>query len=239
MVRTTQDKCYFEEHSCPKLANGECKKEEGVYCVRLHKIDALYDLALIPESHRKPFAMRPQENNSDAIKKLRNFRTDIVEHVKRGDNLYLYSEECGTGKTEWAYKLLKSYIGAIWASSPIICRGLFIEVPRYFLALKENITTPNEYVKYIKDNVLAADLVVFDEIGSKGLTEFEREQLLSVINTRISNQKSNIYTSNLSKDALSAAVEDRLFSRIINLAYPIEFKNTDLRKFTWNGERIN
>ena len=235
MVRTNQKDCYLTD-SCLKYKNGTCRASEEEYCMRLHKIDALFELAKIPVGHRPFQALyadpaHGNEMDREAFGKLKAYLRAIDTHVKNGDNLYICSTNCGNGKTEWAYKLLKGYLGKIWAESDLVCRGLFVSVPRFFISIKENITTPNEYAKYIKDNVISADLVVFDEIGVKGLTEFEHEQLLNIINTRIDLGKSCIYTSNLTPTNLAMSVGERLASRIINLTanYQFEFLGPDQR----------
>lgn len=242
MVKTNRKDCYLTD-SCLKYKNGTCQSAEEPYCERLHKVDALFELAKIPPAHRKFQALfadkfHGNEMDREAFTALRDYLKSIEEHVNNGDNVYICSGTCGNGKTEWAYKLLKGYLGKIWAQSDLVCRGLFVSVPRYFISLKENITSPNEYAIYVKDNIISADLVVFDEIGVKGLTEFEHEQLLNVINTRIDMGKSNIYTSNLTPTNLSMSVGDRLASRIINLTtnYQFEFKGPDQRGRGVTGE---
>ena len=81
----------------------------------------------------------------------------------------------------------------------------------------------------LKDNILDADLVVFDEIGAKVATSFETEHLLSIVNARVDAKKSNIYTSNLGPEELRKAVGDRMYSRIINTSTEIMFRGTDKR----------
>ena len=122
-----------------------------------------------------------------------------------------------------------SYIFHIWYKSDMSCRALFINVPWLFIALKDNISSPSEYIKHIKENVLTADIVVWDEIGTKAVTTFEHEHLLSLINARIDNNKTNIFTSNLSPIQLKESVGERLYSRVINLSDIIEFKGSDKR----------
>ena len=80
--------------------------------------------------------------------------------------MYIHSETCGNGKTTWAVKILKEYLFKIWHKSDLTCKVLFVHVPRFLIALKDNISVKSEYVQYIKDNVLDADLVLFDEIGT-------------------------------------------------------------------------
>ena len=107
---------------------------------------------------------------------------------------------------------------------------LFINVPRYLLAIKENISEKSDYVAHIKANVLNADLVIWDEVGSKGLTQFEHESILSLINSRVCENKANIYTSNLTTDELHDAVGDRLYSRIVVMSEDIELRGLDKRR---------
>ena len=74
---------------------------------------------------------------------------------------------------------------------------LFIGVPRFLLELKANISQKSEYIEDIEDSVLDADLVVWDDIGSKNGTEFEVSHLLSIIDTRINNSvQSSVKTVN-------------------------------------------
>ena len=117
------------------------------------------------------------------------------------------------------------------------CKALFINVPKFLLSLKDNISNKNEYIEHIKNNVLEADLVVWDEVGTKGLTQFEHENLLSLINTRIDMGKSNIYTSNVDGDTLRSLLGDRLYSRIISYSDDIEFQGKDLRGVFKNIEK--
>ena len=94
-----------------------------------------------------------------------------------------FCRKCGTAFTPTnRYKqMVKSYFNKIWLKSPLKCRALFINVPRYLLAIKDNISQKSEYVQHIKENVLDADLVVWDEVGTKGLTQFEHENILNII----------------------------------------------------------
>ncbi len=107
---------------------------------------------------------------------------------------------------------------------------LFISVPRFLLELKSNISEKSEYVEHINNNVLDCDLVIWDDIATKLGTEFELSHLLSIIDTRINNGKSNMFTSNLSGVELNKALGDRLYSRIQNYSdVVIELQGKDKR----------
>ena len=109
------------------------------------------------------------------------------------------------------------------------CKALFIDVPTFLLAAKSNITSPNEYFNHVMSNVMDADLVIFDDIGTKNSTVFEHEHLFSIINNRLSANKTNIYTSNLTDSELQQALGARLASRICNTSINIWFEGGDKR----------
>ena len=106
---------------------------------------------------------------------------------------------------------------------------MFVNVPSFLIALKDNISKSNEYAECIKDNISSVDLVVWDDIAIKTATTYEMENLLSIINTRLMKNLSNIYTSNLIGQDLKDSLGERLYSRIINLSQVIEFQGQDKR----------
>lgn len=226
--------CYLR-NSCWKYLNtdAECK-DSTIYCPKLFRIDYLYNEALLSQKQRLHKALRFDADGTDrtAFVKLKEIEQNIEQFVNDGQNLYLHSHICGNGKTEWALRLLQSYVGKIWHKSDLRCRVLFISVSRYLLAIKDNISNINEYAEHINKNVMSADIVVFDDLATKGATTFELEHLLSIIDSRINNGKSNIYTSNVSGQELRDKVGDRLYSRIVNLSTNIELLGADKRGMT-------
>lgn len=204
---------------------------EDIFCVKLFKINSLYENALLTDSQKKHVTLFPDADGTDFDKfvQLQQIESNIVQFVNEGKSLYLHSSNCGNGKTAWSIRLLQAYFNKIWADSDIGCRALFINVPKFFLALKDNITKPSEYIQHIKENITSADVVVWDEVGIKNCTQFEFENFLSMVNSRIDLGKSNIYTSNLTREELLEKVGERLYSRIINLSTDIELNGIDKR----------
>lgn len=222
--------CNFER-TCGKFLKGSCDPS-APFCIRQFKLESLQSMALLTPDQRRYIPLRLDANKSDlaTFEQLKEIEKNIEAFVSEGNNLYLYSSICGNGKTRWALRLMNSYFEKIWPYTDLNCRGLFINIPRFLLALKDNISQRSDYVQHIKDNILNADLVIWDEIGSKGLTVFENENILSLINSRIDLSKSNIYTSNLQPNELREAVGERLYSRVFNLSkYKIEFFGADKR----------
>lgn len=205
----------------------DCNK----FCMRLYRLNTLYDNAMIPLNQRYPITLGLDQNRIDAnvFDELYDYMKSIDTHVNNGDNLYLWSIITGNGKTSWSLKIAQEYLMNTWYKNNKDCTVLFINVPRYLLALKDNISNKNDYISHIKENVLRADLVIWDDIATKSATSFEHENLLSIIDTRIADSKSNIYTSNLSPEELHNFMGDRLFSRIYRDSIAYEFKGKDKR----------
>ena len=221
----------IEENASCWLTNQCNHKDCDTFCLRRFKLDYLYNQALVSVGQRQRVDLKLDYDLTDkqAFDFLKNVESSIIGFVNAGKNLYLWSNMTGNGKTAWSLRLLQAYLNSVWPKSDLKCRALFINVPKFFLALKDNISEKSEYIAQIKANVLDADLVIWDEVALKTLTQFEMENLLSLINNRLDCGKSNIYTSNISPNDLLNLVGDRLYSRIINMSEVIEFKGADKR----------
>lgn len=216
-------------HNCAKHKNGY--EEESMFCIKNFKMNALYDLGLFSEKQRQHTELRIDSDGTDKdeFSLLKQYEEHINDFVKEGRNLYLYSVNCGNGKTSWALRLAQAYLNKVWYSTTVDCKVLFISVPKFFIKLKDNISCANDYIAHIKKYVTECDLVIWDDIGTKVGTEFEVENLLNIINNRIDNGKSNIYTSNIIPEELKRCVGERLYSRTVNMSSVIGLKGSDKR----------
>lgn len=198
-------------------------------CIKRIKLNYLYEQALITDKQRRKFKFVPNEKDADTFKYLSKIAKNIQKFIAVGGNLYIHSKQCGNGKTSIALRLAQAYLESVWFKSKLECKVLFINVPRYLLEIKNNISEKSDYIEHINKNVLHADLVIWDDIGTKGLTQFEHENVLSLINARLDAGKANIYTSNLSKEELHESVGDRLYSRVYQLSEDVELFGDDYR----------
>jgi DNA replication protein DnaC len=205
-------------------------------CIKKYKLDCLYELANLPCKQKNPIVLYLDKDGSDknAYIRLREIQNNINDFINKGCNLYIYSKNCGNGKTSWAIKLIQSYFINNWPTLSITSNtsALFISVPRFLQLSKENIKNDNAEFQYINNNVLNANLVVFDDIGTKEGTDFEKSYLYSYIDTRLNRGKSNIFTSNLSKEELENFLGERLCSRIYNSSECIELIGSDKRNIS-------
>ena len=221
--------CWIK-NQCNKYKNNkEC--DNDIFCMKLFKLDALYNLSLLSFEQRKHqnLLLDDSKIDIDVFTRLRDIQNDIESFVLNGDNLYLYSKITGNGKTAWSIRLIQSYFNKIWYKTDLECKGMFLSVPRYLLAIKDNISSFNEYAEFVKNNIFNADIVIWDDIGTKAATSFEHETLLSIIDNRMCYNKCNIFTSNVIPEELRELAGDRLYSRIINYSECLLFRGCDKR----------
>lgn len=202
-----------------------CAYDDCTNCIRYNEMKYLMDNSGLPKKRQHPiylFAGR----DFDAFLELSKIKDRIVEFVKNGESLYIYSRYTGNGKTSWSIKLLLRYFDQVWAGNGFRVRGYFQHVPTLLNTLKDFSNSSSA----LKKTLVTADLVVWDDIASTKLSDYDRSQLLMLIDQRTAEGLANIYTGNIdSANDLTNALGLRLTSRIWNTSTLIEFKDKDKR----------
>lgn len=214
------------------MRNKECWyrnvcKLECTNCIRFIEILYLINNSGIPKNQQKPIALHPNGVDLPEFRKLKKIKDNIVNFVEQGKNLYISSKSSGTAKTSWSIKLMLKYFDSIWNGNGQRVRGLFIHTPTFLQQLKD---FDNPLTAEYKELIKSCDLVVWDDIATSHMSNYEYTQLLIYIDHRILNGKSNIYTSNVTTlESLEEIVGSRLASRIFSTSKVIEFKAADGR----------
>lgn len=172
----------------------------------------------------------PDDVDFEQFVRLANIQENIIEFINDGNNMYLYSKTCGNGKTTWSIKLLLQYFNEVWACNNFKERGLFINVPTFLTKIKTVIGRPDEQFENMRDLIEQVDIVVWDDIASTKLSDFDYNTLLTYIDKRTLENKCNLYTGNVSPSELEKYVGQRLTSRILSHSAVIELKGQDRRK---------
>lgn len=211
-----EDVCAIKQDSCENS------------CVRYISMCYLVEQSNIPENRQIPTLLYPPKEDKQAFIRLNEIKTNIVDFVESGKNLYIYSNNTGNGKTSWSIKLMMKYFNDIWPGNGDKCRGIFIHAPMFLTQLK-NFGTKDDAFTKLKYNLSTVDLVIWDDIASTGMSAYDLSQLTSYIDVRIFNRVSNIYTGNLGEKELEKQLGQRLKSRVWNASEVIEFKGGDNR----------
>lgn len=214
--------CWYEK-VC-NLKDTDCKEN----CIRFNNMKILVENSCLPLDLQYPHLLPPDEIDLKSFNSLNKIKKNIDKFVEQGGLLYLWSKITGNGKTTWSAKLLMAYFDKVWAYSQLKCRGIYLYTPTFLNALKTQFINNISLSEYIS-NIKNADLVIFDDLGVGKLSDFDKSNLLDVIDFRLNNHKSTIFTSNLDYTQLVDLFGDRLSSRIYNSSTIIELKGSDKR----------
>lgn len=224
----TPETCWYSE-VCP-LAPETC----GPTCVRFAEMLNLVEMSNIPEYRWVPAQLKA-DVDIEQFRELKKIKDRIKDWVQEGNNLYLYSDTFGNGKTSWAVKLMLAYFNQIWKGNCFRTRGVFISVPEFFDRERLRINNEDEEFKRIRNDLLKVDLVIWDDVSSVKMTDYSSATFLNFIDARVMSKKSNIFTGNLSRERLEEFLGGRLSSRICNTSRIIQFNGEDKRGVYING----
>lgn len=220
------EKCWYKE-VCNKYNTKQCYPG----CLRFMEMHYLMNNSGIPAKCQYQIDLYPEDEDLDAFMQLKEIKDHIIDFVEQGCSLYLYSENTGNGKTSWAIKLMQKYFDSIWAGNGFRCRGVFIHVPTFLTKIKEGISRKDEDFELLRSRLLEADLVIWDDIASGKLGDFDHTNLITYIDQRKLNKLSNIYTGNIGGEQLSEALGVRLASRVWKDSLQVEIIGADRRGF--------
>lgn len=210
--------------------SGVCQLEEvncTEHCLRYDEMSYLMTNSDIPKVKQIPISLIPSEEDYNAFCRLKEIKDNIVDFVDKGSNLFISSKHTGNGKTSWAIKIMLKYFDSIWAGNGFRVRGVFVNVPTLLSKLKDfNNPSLQEY----KNKLLTADLVIWDDIASSGISNYDYNQLLIFIDNRLLEGKANIFTSNVSDmSKFKELMGEKLASRVYLSSEIVEFKSGDRR----------
>lgn len=198
-------------------------------CIRYMEMKHLMDSSNIPKKRQYPDKLTADSCDVEAFQLLADIKDDIVNFVENGESLYIMGEHTGNGKTSWSIKLMLKYFDCIWAGNGFNLGGYFIHVPSLLTSLKD-FRNDSDRTK-LQKTIMDAPLVIWDDIASARLTDYDISQLLLLVDSRELNGFANIYTGNItSKEALVDMLGNRLASRIWNTnTTVVEIRGKDRR----------
>lgn len=196
----------------------------------------------IPKNLYGNQVLKAPKDDIDAYVQLSRIKNDIKDFIQNGNNLYIFSNTTGNGKTTWAIKLLQSYFNSVWLGNGLRLRGFFIPTQAFLLDKKNaNFGNISEDAKLFSitdsfghnllttKNLLNCDVIVWDDFLINNLTPYDYANLLAIIDQRYLNGKSNIFTAGGSLEELDKMYGSCISSRIMMNCAVIELKSIDYR----------
>lgn len=194
-------------------------------CIRYIEMNNLLTKSRLPSKFFKPVVMDVPKEDAGAYSYLLKIASDMKNVVDNGKNFTLYSSKTGNGKTTWAVRLMQNYFNQIWNGNGLQTKGIFINVPTFTNLVKQSFSSEDESVAKLQKLLPTVPLLVLDDIGATKLSEFDISLLTTIVDSRIMNGKSTIFTTNCDKKQLEAAIGVRLADRVYNTGVTVTFKS--------------
>lgn len=198
-------------------------------CIRWAEMKYLLEASRVPSTKYMMKKLTPFKEDLEAFRRLNKIKQRIEQFVEDGENLYIYSTNYGNGKTSWATKLLGAYFNKVWAGNGLQPRGAFVHVPTFLRRNLEVIGKPDQDFEEFKQTIRSCDLVVWDDIGSTYITDYDYKSMLAEVDNRMLYSKANIFTGNLNEEQFRKVLGDRLHSKIFRESICVEFLGADRR----------
>jgi DNA replication protein DnaC len=188
--------------------------------------------ALIPERYERCDLDRFDDYNDSLVEALRRARI-FIEKFPVVDKGLLLVGNPGVGKTHIAVAVLKEVIRRNNA------RGLYWATARLLRRIRD---TYNPVVKATELEVIRpvmeADLLVLDDLGVERLTDWVDETMNLIVNTRYSERRPTIFTTNIPltvsakshAETLLERIGMRVFSRLQEMCHFVVLEGADYRE---------
>jgi len=159
-------------------------------CRRKNRGDRSLDAARIPPRFREcNFHNYYPKNDSQFF--AHSFASKLVEEFPAVDSGLLFMGPVGVGKTHLAIAVLKELITRKGVSS------LFYESGSLLKAIQDSYNPISQTSEMrVLAPVFQAEVLVLDELGATVPTNWVRDTLYQIINTRYNNKKLTIFTTN-------------------------------------------
>lgn len=180
--------------SCVGLAGYPEYPRCKTICPRYKEMSHLINTCGMPDAERYLKTLSPSSKDRDAYARLQEIKQNIVPFVERGYSLFISSPNIQSGKTSWALKILYKYFDEIWCNNGFRTRGYFIHVPKFLLNLKNFDYNKTPEFKAVDRVLQDANLVIWDDITSLKMSDYERGMIETYLSTRAMKGFANIYT---------------------------------------------
>jgi DNA replication protein DnaC len=200
---------------CPDcFGTGTLLNEKGAMLCRCKQTGPAKRIkaALIPERFRKR-SLHNYYPKSESQFKAHNFASRLIEYYPDVEKGLLMMGDIGVGKTHLAAAILNELVEKKGVS------GLFYESGFLLKTIQESYNSISQTSEMrVLAPVLEAEVLVLDELGATSSSDWVKETLYQIINTRYNHRKLSIFTTNLVDETHVEAGIMRLKQEIAELS---------------------
>lgn len=209
--------CNCEEKQ-EKKRREEQEKERQRQCL-MNKVKRYKDISVID----KKFLDSRFDNADMADKHMamtKKYAENFIKYGTAEGGILLYGG-VGTGKT-YATACICNELMSNGKTVLVMNLGLY-----YLKLRREWAEAENDVLNYVK----TCDLLVIDDLGTENVSEFTKEKMFNLIDTRYRANKPMLITTNLTPDEIREKLGSRIADRIAGSCLEYEVKGESKRKF--------
>lgn len=170
-------------------------------------------------------------NNSGSQLRAFNYAYRLVRDYPSTGRGLLLMGACGVGKTHLASAILRGLI-----EKGVAC--LFYEFGTLLKEIQESYCPQSQtFESKVLEPVYEAEVLVLDELGASKPTDWVRDMMMQIINTRYNDRKLTIFTTNYLderqreyEETLEDRVGVRLRSRLYEMCRTVKIEGEDYRR---------
>jgi DNA replication protein DnaC len=218
--------CYWDEQSSNQWC--VCRPARR----RLKEIGHLYKQAAIPERYRWKYqadfqAFAPDGTAVPVVPPVQALVATLVDSQEEPRRGFLLCGQPGTGKT---------LLGCIMLNELILHRGRagrYINLSKHFQRLRD--TYSEESDSYGRTWPLIQELcdvpyLMIDDIGVQRGTDWEREMLYDLVDSRYGDERFTVATTNQPLEELQQVADRRVYSRLMEMCVQVNMGGEDFRQ---------
>ena len=207
--------------------------EGGVRPCKCRKQNAhtkLLDTARVPKRYERCH-FNTYKVSTPSQTRAFNYASRLAMEYPAVDRGLLLMGTVGVGKTHLAVSILKGLIERGFSCMFYEFGGLLKEIQNSY-----NYVSKTSELKVLAP-VLSSEILVLDEIGASKPTDWVRDTMAHIINTRYNDRKLTIFTTNYldkpiskSEETLEDRIGVRLRSRLFEMSRTVQINGEDYRK---------
>lgn len=208
---------------CAKEAE-ECRRKEEEYQRDMDRIMKLRLSSLMDSKFREATfsTFQRTKHNARNLQLCHRYAENFDEMMNKNQGLLFYGN-VGTGKT----------FSAACIANYLLDRKVSVVMTSFIKIIGSASLTNREEAVNFTDRLNRAKLLIIDDLGAERGTDYALERVYDIIDSRYRARLPMILTTNVPISEMMECMDrrySRIYDRIFEVCYPMEFKGTSWRK---------